>query len=596
MILSIPLPAMVKLWNLRESGNEEKIQSLSKLLNINYVLAKLLVDRGIENYEEAKKFFRPQLSDLHDPFLMLNMDKAVSRLNAAISNNEKILIYGDYDVDGTTSVALVYSFLKEFYPNLDYYIPDRYDEGYGISFQGIDYAMKNNQSLVIALDCGIKANDKMDYANERKVDFIICDHHLPGSQLPNAYALLDPKQPDCQYPYKELSGCGVGFKLMQAYSHSNQIPFSRLERYLDLVAISIAADIVKITDENRILAYFGLKSLNSNPRPGIESILEYSNIKRICNKENPSGVFEKELSISDLVFTIAPRINAAGRIANGKKSVELLNCHDLDQARTIAIQINDNNNERRTLDTDITEEALKIIEASPKMQHSKSTVVYNAGWHKGVLGIVASRLCEVYYRPTIVMSLIDGLYTGSARSVKGFDIYDAIDSCSHLLTSFGGHKYAAGLSMKSENIDEFVNCFEKYVSDNISFESTQPEISIDANLNIEVISDNFYNVLKQFAPFGPGNMSPVFASDGITDTGLAKIVGNNHLKLEICYPENRTKSFNAIGFGLADKYPIVTSKSPFEICYNINENIWKERSSLQLILKDIRSNQHSEDK
>lgn len=581
---------MEKRWTIKEEVSKEIINDLSKSLNINKVLAKLLVQRGIGKFEDAKKFFRPSLDDLHDPFLMLNMDKAVQRLNKAIANNENILVYGDYDVDGTTSVALVYSFLSEFYSNLDYYIPDRYAEGYGISFKGIDYAHQNNKTLVIALDCGIKAVDKMEYANSKNIDFIICDHHLPGDVLPAALAVLDPKQYDCQYPFKELSGCGVGFKFMQAFSQSNNIEFSRLTPYLDLLAISIAADIVEITDENRILAYYGLKSINENPRPGIECILEYSNIKRRQDKDNNNIVFEKELSISDLVFTIAPRINAAGRMDSGKKSVELLNCKKIEDAKQMASGIDEHNTERRTLDADTTEEAIEIIKNSEFLQKSKSTVVYSDGWHKGVLGIVASRISEVYYRPTIVLTLVDGIYTGSARSVRGFDLYQAIDHCSHLLESFGGHKYAAGLSLKQENIEKFVHCFEDFVSSNITDDLLVPEISIDTYLNIEDITEKFYNVLKQFAPFGPGNMSPIFASDGIMDTGYARAVGSNHLKLQVCYPENRNISFNAIAFGLADKMSIIKTKLPFEVCYSINENVWREQKSLQLMVKDIRAN------
>jgi single-stranded-DNA-specific exonuclease len=588
----ITLQAMEKRWIFEEKGNTELTEKLSKSLNINEVLAKLLVQRGITSFDEAKDFFRPSLDKLHNPFLMLNMDKAVYRLNQAIENKENILIYGDYDVDGTTSVTLVYSFLKEFYPNIDYYIPDRYKEGYGISKQGIDYAYKHTQSLIIALDCGIKANEKVEYAKEKDIDFIICDHHLPGDEVPKAYAVLDPKQEGCKYPYKELSGCGVGFKFMQAYANFNKIPFERLTPYLDLLAISIAADIVEIKGENRILAYYGLKALNENPRPGIECILEYSNIKRTKSKNTGKLVFDKELSISDLVFTIAPRINAAGRMDSGSKSVELLNCKKLEKAKEMASGINKHNTERRTMDIDITEHALEIIKESEFLQKSKSTVVYYKGWHKGVLGIVASRISEVYYRPTIVLSLIDGIYTGSARSVKGFDIYEAIDSCSDILDSFGGHKFAAGLSIKEENIKEFVHRFEKFVSDNITEKSMMPEIKIDSLLNIEQITDKFYGILKQFAPFGPGNMAPVFASDGVMDTGYARMVGKNHLKLQVCYPENRSISFNAIAFGQAEKMKILKSKLPFEICYTINENIWKERSSLQLVVKDIRTNQH----
>ncbi len=579
---------MEKCWKFKETKDEKLVEELSKALNINKVLAKLLVDRNIKSFDEAKQFFRPQLSDLHDPFLMLNMDKAIKRLNEAVERGEKILIYGDYDVDGTTSVAMVYSYLKEFYPHIDYYIPDRYLEGYGISFQGIDYAEAHEQKLVIALDCGIKANEKIDYANQKNIDFIICDHHLPGEEVPKALAVLDPKQHECQYPCKELSGCGVGFKLLQAWSQTQNIEKERLFHYLDLVAVSIAADIVKITGENRILAYFGLKQLNENPRPGIECILEYSNIKKVRHRESDKYAFEKELSISDLVFAIAPRINASGRMDSGKKSVELLNCKNLDEAKILATGINEHNKERRTLDTDTTEEALDIISKNETVRQAMSTVVYNDHWHKGVLGIVASRLTENFYRPTIVLTLNDGVYTGSARSVRGFDIHQAIENCSDLLTSFGGHKYAAGMSMKRENIKAFIERFENYVKENITEESLNPQIDIDANLNIEQITEGFYNVLKQFAPFGPGNMTPVFASDGLRDTGFARVVGNNHLKLQVCYPDNRNLSFAAIGFGLADKMHIINSKLPFEMCYVINENVWREKSSLQLVVKDFR--------
>ncbi len=583
---------MEKRWALKDTVDEEEVKELSKSLNINKILAKLLIQRGIDSYDSAYKFFRPSLDDLYNPFLMLNMDKAVDRLLKAINSKENILIYGDYDVDGTTSVTLVYSFLKEFYSNIDYYIPDRYKEGYGISYAGIDYAFENKQTLVIALDCGIKAVDKVDYANTKGVDFIICDHHLPGDILPDAVAVLDPKQHECGYPFKELSGCGVGFKFMQAYAQKNNIPFDRLMPYLDLLAISIAADIVKITDENRILAFYGLKIINENPRPGIECILEYSNIKRRKDNDPSPLVFEKQLGISDLVFTIAPRINAAGRMDSGSKSVELLNCSQFDKAKEMASNIDGHNTERRTLDTDTTEEALKMIEANTVLKNSMSTVVYSDNWHKGILGIVASRISEVYYRPTIVLTLVDGIYTGSARSVKGFDLYEAIDHCNHLLESFGGHKYAAGLSLKKENIEAFVHCFENFVKENITSGSLMPEISIDSYLNIEDITDKFYTILKQFAPFGPGNLSPVFASDGLMDTGYARIVGSNHLKLQVCYPENRNISFNAIAFGLAEKFSIIKSKLPFEICYSINENVWREHTSLQLMVKDIRTNQH----
>lgn len=580
---------MEKVWILKEDGDNELIEKLSEELNINKSLANLLVQREITNFDDARKFFRPSLKDLHDPFLMLNMDKAVKRINQAIENQEGILVYGDYDVDGTTSVALVYSFLKQIYPKINFYIPDRYEEGYGISFKGIDHAYKNNETLVIALDCGIKAVDKIEYANEKNIDFIICDHHLPGDTLPQASAVLDPKQKGCPYPYKELSGCGVGFKLMQAVAQERNIAFEKLEPCLDLVAISIAADIVEIKGENRILAYHGLKMLNENPRPGIESILKYSNIVRHFDKTKNKNVFEKDLTISDLVFTIAPRINAAGRIASGKKSVELLNCKQQKGAEEIASGIDKYNKERRVLDKDITEHALSIIANDSFLQKSKSTVVYYNDWHKGVLGIVASRLTEVYYRPTIVLSLIDGIYTGSARSVKGFDIYSAIDSCKDLLDNFGGHPFAAGLSIKKDNIEAFVERFEKYVSDHIEEKMLQPEIMIDAELETSQISEKFYNVLNQFAPFGPGNMSPVFITKNAWDTGYAKVVGENHLKLRLRNPLGNPNGFDAIAFGQKDALKFVKNKN-FDICYTINENVWKGRVSLQLMVKDIKEN------
>lgn len=589
---------MDKRWTIKQNKDSEIVNKLSRSLNINKTLTGLLVARGIDNYDEAKDFFRPKLEDLHDPFLMLNMDKAVKRINKAIANNENLMIYGDYDVDGTTSVALVYSYLKSHFDKrnikseIEYYIPDRYKEGYGISNKGIDYAKENNISLIIALDCGIKSVNKVDYANSKNIDFIICDHHTPGDIIPDAVAVLDPKQHNCNYPYKELSGCGVGFKLIQAFNQDNNLEFDILLPYLDLVAISIAADIVMVNGENRILAHFGLKKLNTNPRPGIEWILNYSNIIR-QNKKSPEGfVFDRELSISDIVFTIAPRINAAGRMDTGKRSVELLICNSMENAKIMAEKINKYNIERRKLDSETTEMALEMIENDERLKNARSTVVYHSNWHKGVLGIVASRLIETHYRPTIVLALVDGIYTGSARSVKDFDVYEAIDSCSHLLESFGGHKYAAGLSLKEENISAFVDGFEKYVVENISELSLRPEITIDTYLNIEDISPKFYSVLKQFSPFGPGNMSPVFISDGLVDTGWARQVGKNHLKLQVCYPENRNTSFNGIAFGLSDKISIIKTKIPFEIAYTINENVWKERVSLQFMVKDIRITEH----
>jgi single-stranded-DNA-specific exonuclease len=581
---------MEKTWLLKKQGEKKLVEQLSKELNINTILANLLVQRGVDSFEKARSFFRPSLANLHDPFLMLNMDKAVARINQAIENQENILVYGDYDVDGTTSVALVYSFLRQIYPKIEYYIPDRYAEGYGISFQGIDHAYKNNETLVIALDCGIKAVEKIEYANKKNIDFIICDHHLPGDELPKALAVLDPKQNNCPYPYKELSGCGVGFKLMQAVALNRNIPFEKLEPCLDLVAISIAADIVEIKGENRILAHFGLQKLNENPRPGIESILKYSNIVRHFDKDQNKDVFEKDLTISDLVFTIAPRINAAGRIASGKKSVELLNCRQAKGAEEIADGINKYNKERRLLDTEITRHALEIIAESPFLQKSKSTVVYYDDWHKGVLGIVASRLTEVHYRPTIVLSLIDGMYTGSARSVKGFDIYAAIDSCNDLLENFGGHPFAAGLSIKKENIEAFVERFENYVSQHIETQMLKPEIIIDSELEISSISDKFYAILKQFAPFGPGNMAPVFITRNAWDSGYAKIVGDNHLKLRVRNPLGKPNGYDAIAFGQKDALKLVKNRN-FDICYTISENVWKGNVSLQLMVKDIKKSE-----
>jgi single-stranded-DNA-specific exonuclease len=578
---------MQKRWKYKAKGNQEIVERLSKELNINKTLANLLVQRNITDFETAKNFFRPKLEHLHDPFLMLGMDKAVDRISQAISNNENILIYGDYDVDGTTAVALVYSYFKDIYYNIDFYIPDRYKEGYGISFEGIDYAERNKISLVISLDCGIKAVDKIEYANEKSIDFIICDHHLPGDELPKAHAILDPKQRDCTYPYKELSGCGVGFKLAQAFGIKNKIPASQVYKYLDLTAISIAADIVDITGENRILAYFGLEQINKTPRPGIESILEYSNIKRVINSITQESSFNKSLSISDLVFTIAPRINAAGRISDGSNSVNLLKCSDKRKATEIAAEINKFNDERRELDTQITFEALEIIENIENFGDHKSTVVYKEGWHKGVLGIVASRLTEHYYRPTIVLTLDGDTLTGSARSVKGFDIYSAIESCSDLMVNFGGHKFAAGMTIKKSNIKEFIRRFEKSVMDNIEEKMETPEIEIDSELSLADINDKFVSVLNQFAPYGPGNMSPVFATSNVTDTGYCKIVGNNHVKMKVIQSNDYSNAYDSIAFQQADKFDLVDNKKPIDICYSIEENFWQNKITIQLNIKDI---------
>lgn len=581
---------MQKRWVIKQQGKSEQVEELAGVLNINKNLANLLVQRGITTYQQAKVFFRPELGKLHDPFLMKDMATAIERINKAIASNEQILIYGDYDVDGTTAVALVYTYLKKIYPQVGFYIPDRYSEGYGISYQGIDYASQQGYSLVIALDCGIKAVDKIRYANEHNIDFIICDHHRPGQELPDAHAVLDPKRPDCSYPYKELSGCGVGFKLIQAYQQKLNKPFDELIIYLDLVVVSIAADIVPVTGENRILAYYGLKLINHNPRPGIEAILQFSGIRKKTEQspKKPTS-FTREITVSDLVFLVGPRINAAGRIESANNSVELLVADKLSEAEKIADQINNLNTERRNLDAQTTQEALEMIAKDEKLKNSKTTVLYNPGWHKGVIGIVASRLTEVYYRPTIVLTKSNGLITGSARSVKDFDIYDAIDSCSHLLEHFGGHKYAAGLSLKPENLDAFKNSFDKIVNETIEDNMLVPEIEIDAVLNLSDINAKFNRILKQFAPFGPGNMAPVFLAKELIDTGHARIVGNNHLKMNVIHQKISSLPFPAIAFQQGTHFEQISNSNSFNICYHLEENTWNGVVSLQLNVKDIQS-------
>jgi single-stranded-DNA-specific exonuclease len=570
---------MEKRWVLMPTGSSETIQNLAGELNIHPILAQLLVQRGVNTFDEAKHFFRPSMSDLHDPFLMKDMDKAVERISTAILNKEKILVYGDYDVDGTTAVSLVYTFLHNQYVNVEYYIPDRYKEGYGISLQGIDYAKENGCNLIIALDCGIKSIDKIEYANKLGVDFIICDHHRPGSELPNAVAVLDPKRADCEYPYKELSGCGVGFKLIQAIAQQKGILFEDLNQYLDLVAVSIAADIVPITGENRILAYFGLKLLNENPRPGFKAILDLSNFKK------------DEITVNDVVFLIAPRINAAGRIESGKSAVELLVSKNDNVAGLLGDGINEHNLKRKDLDSSITEHALQLIEESEDHKYRKSTVLYNSAWHKGVIGIVASRLTEKYYRPTIVLTKSNdenNMVSGSARSVKDFDVYNAIESCSDLLEQFGGHMYAAGLTMKEENVQEFIERFEEVVSSTIEDRMLVREVEIDAELNLNDINQKFFNILKQFAPFGPGNMSPNFKSSKVRDNGRGKVVGNNHLKLTLVQHEDYQSTFDAIAFQLGHHHPQVEQQDDFEIVYHIEENNFNNRTTLQLNIKDLK--------
>ncbi|MFC2101849.1 single-stranded-DNA-specific exonuclease RecJ [Bacteroidota bacterium] len=578
---------MEKRWIIKERGDEAVVGQLSRELNIDKHLAGLLVQRGIHTFAEAKSFFRPRLEDLHDPFLMKDMDKAISRIDEALKRGEKILIYGDYDVDGTTAVALAYLFFRKLTEKIDFYIPDRYNEGYGISSKGIQFAADEGFSLVIALDCGIKAVEMVKQAKANGVDFIICDHHRPGAELPDAVAVLDPKRADCDYPYKELSGCGIGFKLIQAYAQKNDIPFEELKEYLDLVVVSIASDIVDITGENRILAYYGLKLVNIRPRPGIEAVLKYANIMK--KEEDDSNLFfNRELSITDLVFLVGPRINAAGRIESGRNSVELLVADNFKLAREIGKQIDTYNTERKTLDALATQQAIETINKNEKLKQARSTVIFNPDWHKGVIGIVASRLTEVYYRPTIVFTQSGEFVTGSARSIKDFDIYDAIDSCSDLLEHFGGHKFAAGLSLRPENLEAFQERFEAIATEKLQGIELMPEIEIDAELPLFSIHSRFFNILKQFAPFGPGNLAPIFVTKGVVNAGGSRIVGKNHLKLCVVHPDVHGGPFSGIAFQQGDHIMRIDKGFPFDLCYNVEENEWNGTVTLQLNVKDIK--------
>ncbi len=569
---------MEKRWNIKPQSDEKAIEKLVEKLRVHPTLTNLLVQRGVTNYEEAKAFFRPKLTDLHNPFLMKDMEEGIHRLDRAFSRNEKILIYGDYDVDGTTSVALVYSFLKLHYDNLDFYIPDRYNEGYGISLKGIDYAYKTRASLVIALDCGIKAVDKMVYARDRNIDFIICDHHTPGDTLPDVAACLDPKRDDCNYPDKNLSGCGVGFKFLQGFCRYKDFKESQLLDMLDLVAVSIASDIVPLVGENRILAYYGLQKLSKNPCIGLRSIIKIA------------GLEDKEdINISDIVFKIGPRINAAGRIESGRDAVELLVSENDEIANHRSKEIDKRNDTRKGLDRNITDEAFNLIANDKEQLKKKTTVLYNPDWHKGVIGIVASRLIETFYRPTIILTESKGLATGSARSVDGFDLYNAIDACSDLLENFGGHMYAAGLTLKIENVPEFMERFEKVVSETILPEQLIPQIDIDSVLHLKDITTKFYRILKQFSPFGPGNMNPVFITKNVFDYGTSKQVGKDkeHLKVELI--EERSAAIKkGIGFSMGDKLDGVKNNGPFDVCYAIEENNFNGAITLQLMVKDVR--------
>ena len=560
-------------WTLKPKPSEETVQHLAKALNVEDFVATLLVQRGIETFEDAKRFFRPSLDDLHDPYLMKDMKKAVARIENAIENEENILVFGDYDVDGTTAVSLVSSYLKTYYSNVATYIPDRYDEGYGISFKGIDFADDNGFSLIIALDCGIKSIDHVAYAKARNIDFIICDHHRPGNSLPEAVAILDPKRDDCSYPYDELCGCGIGFKLIQALGTNRNQTIDDLIPYLDLVSAAIAADIVPMTGENRVLAYFGLQVINSDPRPGIKAIIHQ--------------IKKQTLDITDVVFIIAPRINAAGRIKHGNHAVELLTEFDFEQAQQFASEIEAYNSERKDLDKLITKEALQQIEKNNEKERFTS-VVFQENWHKGVIGIVASRLIETYYRPTLVFTKSGDKYAASARSVKGFDVYNALEACTEHLEQFGGHMYAAGMTLAAEKYEIFKDAFEKEVERTIHPDMLTPEIAVDAEINFSDITPKLIRILKQFEPFGPQNMTPIFLTKNIKDTGYGKPMGQEDEHLKLFVKQNNSEGLAAIGFNLGNKIELTTHQKPFQAVYCIDENEWKDKVSLQLRLRDIK--------
>jgi single-stranded-DNA-specific exonuclease len=569
---------MEKRWVVKEKGDTAVIKQLARALGVSESLANLMVQRNISSADEANAFFNPSLEYLHDPFLMKDMNIAVDRISSAVKKNERILVYGDYDVDGTTAVALMYSFLKDQYSNVEYYIPDRYKEGYGVSFQGLDFAYQNNCKVVITLDCGIKAVEKVKYARTKGLDVIICDHHYPGEEIPKALAVLDPKQPSCSYPYKELSGCGVGFKLIHAYSRVHGIPFSKIAPYLDLVAVSIASDIVPITGENRVMAYFGLKRLNESPRTGLREIIRESEVT-------------KALTIEDVVFKIGPRINAAGRMEAGSKAVDLLVSSDTRLATGISKEINNFNLERRSVDRIITTEAMRMIAEDQRTVNSRTTVLYNPTWKKGVIGIVASRLIETYYRPTVILTESNGFATGSARSVQGYDLYQAIEACSDLLESFGGHMFAAGLTLKKENIRPFMDKFEHYVNSTITEEQLVPRVFIDTELSFSEINEEFFRTMSQFQPFGPENMSPVFVSRNVFDTGSGRMVGSSgeHLKLDLCQESTGQKSFSAIAFNQANHFEYIKGGNAFDICYSLEMNEFRGNRNLQLNVRDIKT-------
>lgn len=564
---------MHKRWLLKTIPPHEQIESLSKAINVNWYLSAILLQRGISDFEEAKNFFRPSLSYLHDPFLMKDMDVAIARIRKAIESEEKILIYGDYDVDGTTAVSLVFSYLRKFYRECEVYIPDRYAEGYGVSLAGIEYAEQNHFSLIIALDCGIKSMDLVQTASDKGIDFIICDHHLPGDSLPHAIAVLDPKRSDCTYPYKELSGCGIGYKLMQAYARLYRDE-SELHEFLDLVCVSIASDIVPITGENRVLTYFGLKKLNEDPRPGLKALKEIAAIRN-------------DLDVSGIVFTLGPRINAAGRVAHARAAVDLLISETEDEANNLAEKVNLKNEIRKQFDSDITEEAIAMIEGSDAMRNSKSTVLFKNTWHKGVIGIVAARCVEKYYRPTVILTESNNKITGSARSVNGFDLYNAILECSDLLEKFGGHKYAAGLTLDLANLEQFQRKFEEVVSSSITEDMLTPVVDIDIALHFDAINVKFLNILKQIGPFGPENPRPVFMSENLYVFNSLASFKDKHVRFLIGQ-EGSENVFQAVGFDLAENYNRLAKRDPFRMAYTIEENTFNGVTSLQLRIKDIK--------
>ncbi len=566
---------MDKRWVIREMPAEDRISVLAASLNVSYPLAALLLQRGVDDFGQAKAYFRPLLAQLYDPFLMKDMDKAVWRIEEAIRNREKILVYGDYDVDGTTAVALVYGFLKQYYHNLAFYTPDRNAEGYGISITGIDWAKDQGIGLIISLDCGIKANKQVLYAKQLGIDFLICDHHRPGDELPQAHAVLDPKRNDCNYPYKELSGCGVGFKLMQAFALSNGLPVERLLSFLDLVAVSIAADIVPITGENRIMAHFGLQQINSNPRPGLRALIDVSDLRG-------------EVEVGNIVFGIAPRINAVGRVAHASHAIKLLLAENMQEAVALAAVANSNNEERRGFDSNITAEAIRMIEGRANTE-ARSTVLFKNDWHKGVIGIVAARCIERFYRPTVILTESNAKATGSARSVIGFDIYEAIAECADLLDQYGGHMYAAGLTLPLNNVAAFQERFEQVVAGQIRQEHLTPQLDVDQEIHLSQINFKFYNIIHQMAPFGPANMQPVFVSRRVVAENPPRILKDIHLKFAV--KQVGSIGFDAIGFNLAAFHDVVDKSQFFDICYTINENEYKGRKNLQLVIKDLKKSE-----